>query len=358
MFTALNKQHHLVTASEYTGERPCYCPGCREEVIFRKGKINQAHFAHKNQSLCQTFSEGETVAHIEGKLLLYHWFKKEEIEVELEAYLPEVNQRPDLLIQYNGFSVAIEYQCSPISKETIRSRTEGYNRNNIKVIWILGEKLKVNKALTTRHYEYLSLNTHGSYHLFQLDGKEEQLEVITDIKGYGTRQSFMINRIDYEDDISCVVNIVERRWHNNFPVLKSRIHEEKNLYRLSFYKDQRAKRFFELLYYNNMHIKTLPDVIFYSVSKEWFIRTFSYQWKLILVLWLEDLHPTQVITTAALNRKVKGWEKEGEIIFHYLPAIEEDIKILPFFQFLNLLCDKGYLYEVAEHKWVRSGTIL
>ncbi|GEK89224.1 competence protein CoiA [Alkalibacterium putridalgicola] len=358
MFTAVDKQHNLVTANEYTRESQCYCPGCREEVIFKKGEIYQAHFAHKNNSRCQMFSEGETAAHIEGKLLLYHWFKKEEITVELEAYLPVLNQRPDLLIQYNGVSVAVEYQCSPISIEKIRSRTAGYVQNNIKVIWILGEKLKVNNTLSTRHYDYLFVNKSGAFTLFQLNEKKQQLEVITDIRCSNAGQAFKRSRVDFDDDIVYMLKIVEQPNHNRVPVVKSRINEEKNLYRLSFYKDKRARRFFELLYCNDMHIKTLPDVLFYSVSKEWFIRTLSYQWKLILVLWLDELHPTQVITDAGLSRKIKEWENEGEIIFHYLPDIEHSVLIQPLFQFMDLLCNKGYLDEIAERKWVRTETIL
>jgi competence protein CoiA len=75
-------------------------------------------------------------------------------------------------------------------------------------------------------------------------------------------------------------------------------------------------------------------------------------------MWLDELHPTQVITDAGLSRKIKEWENEGEIIFHYLPDIKHSVLIQPLFQFMDLLCNKGYLNEIAERKWVRTETIL
>lgn len=354
MFTAVDSQHNIILANEYAGDRTCYCPGCREDLVFRQGMVNQAHFAHKCHSLCQTFSEGETRAHIEGKLLLFEWFKKEEIKVELEAYLPELNQRPDLLIKYKGRLIAIEYQCSPISKEKIKSRTEGYVRNDIKVIWILGEKLKVKRTLTSRHYDYLSLNKRGAFSLFQLDEKKRRMEVVKDIRCSIEGVTFTRSNISFSDSFSYVWSVYNHQCQSRSPVPLDRPKEEKTIYQLSYYKDDRARRFFELLYINGMNVVSLPDVVFYSVSEEWYIKTLSYQWKLLLFLWLKDFPSYQVLTVNRLSRKIEEWNKEEDIVFHYLPGIREDHKLSPFLQFLNHLCYKGYLCEAGDSKWVKS----
>lgn len=357
MFTAIDSQGNSILARDHTGDRQCYCPGCGEKVVFKQGMINQAHFAHKNQSLCQTFSEGETDAHIEGKLLIYEWLKKESIQVELEAYLPELNQRPDLLIQYKGKPIAIEYQCSPISKEKIRSRTEGYVHNRMKVIWILGEKLKIKKSLTTRQYDYLSLNKNGSYRVFQLNDKNREIEVITDIRSSPAGITYHKSSIHFSDSFSYLTEVINRKNQSDLPVVKNRIEEEKHLAMLSFYKDSGARPFFELLYFSGMQLKTLPDVLFYSLSKEWTIKTLSYHWKLLTILWIEDLNSYQVITPSFLSRKICEWKKDEEISFHSLPGKGYSFLTLPFFEFFDLLSEKGYLTKVGAFKWIRKTRI-
>lgn len=357
MFIAIDHEHNIIWANDHYADRQCYCPGCGGKVVFKKGVINQAHFAHKDQSLCQTFSEGETAAHVEGKLLMYEWLKKESIHVELEAYLPELNQRPDLLIQYKGESIAIEYQCSPISKEKIRSRTEGYVHNRMKVIWILGDKLKIKNALTSRQYDYLSLNMNGSYRLFQLDDKNRKIEVITDIKSSPAGITYHKSDIHFSDSISYLTDVIDRDNQSVLPVEKNRKEEEKHLAMLSFYKDRGARPFFELLYINDMQLKTLPDVLFYSLSKEWTIKTLSYHWKLLTILWIEGLNSYQVITPSRLSRKISEWEKDKEINFHSLPGKGHSFLTLPFFEFFDLLSEKGYLTKVGAFKWIRKTMI-
>jgi len=352
MFTAMDSQHKLVLASEHTGDRQCYCPGCGEKVIFKQGVINQAHFAHGSQSLCQTFSEGETAAHLEGKLLIYEWLKKEGIQVELEAYLPELNQRPDLLVRYEKDIVAIEFQCSPISKEKIRARTVGYVQKGIKVIWILGESLKIKRTVNSRQYPYLSVNKTGTSLLFQLDANRQRIEVYRDIRSTPLTLRYDKDFINFTDTVESLTDIFKHKSPKHRPIRKNRRKEEKELAVLSYYKDAKARPFFEQLYCNGMRVSTLPDVLFYSLSKEWIIKTLSYHWKLMVIVWMQGFKSYQVITRSVLARKINEWKKAKEISFHFLPDKEEAFIILPFLEFLSLLTETGYLNEVGNEKWV------
>ncbi|MCT8140391.1 hypothetical protein H1D32_23445 [Anaerobacillus sp. CMMVII] len=76
-----------------------FCPVCYEEVIIKLGTKQAWHFAHKRKLSCIDEMEGETTYHIEGKKLLFNWLKNQELDVELEPYLKEVKQRPDLLVR-------------------------------------------------------------------------------------------------------------------------------------------------------------------------------------------------------------------------------------------------------------------
>jgi len=127
---------------ELKAEKPIfYCPTCQEEVILRSGEKVTAHFAHRSHSSCPSSAGGESAYHQQGKLLLYEWLTRQRLTVELEVYLPEIQQRPDFLLHLNGRRIAMEYQCSKISADEIMKRTNGYYKNDMHVIWILGEKL-------------------------------------------------------------------------------------------------------------------------------------------------------------------------------------------------------------------------
>ncbi len=73
-----------------------------------------------------------------GKELLYRWFKRQNVHVEIEHYLPEIQQRPDIFIERAGRKIAIEYQCANLSIEQLYKRTYSYWRAGIQVIWIIG----------------------------------------------------------------------------------------------------------------------------------------------------------------------------------------------------------------------------
>lgn len=118
-----------------------YCPVCGKQVIMKVGVKIIAHFAHKSTVDCPSYEGGEGMYHEQGKLLLYQWLKRHDMKVELEVYLPEIQQRPDIFITWNNRRIAIEYQCARISGEIIRKRTHGYRSSGIIPIWIAGATL-------------------------------------------------------------------------------------------------------------------------------------------------------------------------------------------------------------------------
>ena len=62
--------------------------------------------------------------------------QKHEHQVNLEPYLKELSQRPDLLVTIDEEQFAVEFQCSTISHEKWQQRTMGYERNDIQAIWL------------------------------------------------------------------------------------------------------------------------------------------------------------------------------------------------------------------------------
>ena len=145
MLIAFTEQHQKFISYEYTREallqyrqqKKFYCPQCHQPVRLKIGTINMPHFAHVSNEACdQLFSEGESVLHLKGKVLLFEWLKGLGHTIELEPYLSKLAQRPDLLLQKQDQDTAIEFQCSAITHDKWRERTNGYLKEKINVIWL------------------------------------------------------------------------------------------------------------------------------------------------------------------------------------------------------------------------------
>lgn len=151
MLIAYNEERQLFLPYQYTREdlqryrrfMKFYCPQCQHPVHLKIGKYNIPHFAHQSKNNCaQLFAEGESQLHLQGKLQLFEWLKKIGHTVMLEPYLKKLSQRPDLLVTSDRRQVAIEFQCSTITHEKWLSRTLGYKKNAIQVLWLFQTPLK------------------------------------------------------------------------------------------------------------------------------------------------------------------------------------------------------------------------
>ncbi len=115
-----------------------FCVACGKEVLMKLGKQKSWHFAHKKVDSCLAFYEAESMYHRHGKELVYRWLKRQKFHVDIEHYLSEIQQRPDIFVERDGRNIAIEYQCANISVEQLYKRTYSYWQASIQVIWIIG----------------------------------------------------------------------------------------------------------------------------------------------------------------------------------------------------------------------------
>lgn len=155
------------------------CPACGSVLIIKNGKVMKAHFAHKNKKGCESFSEGETQEHLEGKALIAKWCEEEGVAYQLEAYLSELQQRPDVLIEGN---IAIEFQCSPISFERFQERTQNYHAHGYQVIWLLGKNYFLTDQLTNSYQKFLCQEKRLGWYAFELDVYQEKIRVVYHIE--------------------------------------------------------------------------------------------------------------------------------------------------------------------------------
>ena len=136
MFVATNQHGDVRAEAVQEQDGPFYCPGCKEQVILKRGSIKVPHFAHHPGSECvyeespaESYEHGSAKQEIYQSLLLVPGVT----DVSLETPLHEV--RPDIRFVLNGQTVAIEMQLSPLSREKVEERTLAYTRHNIALLW-------------------------------------------------------------------------------------------------------------------------------------------------------------------------------------------------------------------------------
>ena len=174
MFLARDKNGNLIRAlGDEVKKQTYYCPACGARVRLRKGKNVRTHFAHESLKKCDFFHENEGPEHLENKEQLFYWAKKND-EVEMEYPIPELKQIDDIFINKQ---LALEVQCSPISCELLRERSNGYQSLGIQVLWLLGEKLWIKERLTQLQRDFLYFSHNMGFHLWELDHKRRVLRL-------------------------------------------------------------------------------------------------------------------------------------------------------------------------------------
>ena len=142
-----------------------FCPACKSEVILKSGQIKMPHFAHKSLKNCEFWAENESEQHLSLKKELYDWTKKDE-KIEVEKYLPQLEQTPDLLV---NDKIALEVQCSRLSIARLRERTKNYKNHDYHVFWLLGRDLWLREKLDNLQRQFLYFSQNLGFYLWELD---------------------------------------------------------------------------------------------------------------------------------------------------------------------------------------------
>jgi len=155
----------LRNASQFT------CPQCENPLRLKIGKVVTPHFAHIVLTNCLTsFSERESPTHLIGKQQLAEFFIQVGCEVSVEAYLPKIAQRPDLLVRKNNKLRAIEFQCSVISIEEVARRNKGYKKIGVTAIWLVRTPINMQDNKSGISYMKLSKFMQSFIHADPISG--------------------------------------------------------------------------------------------------------------------------------------------------------------------------------------------
>lgn len=353
LLIALNEQEEVVTANRGLCKAGFfYCPSCKGRVCLKVGEVKRAHFAHYRNESCDVFSEGETKEHLDGKIQIFNYLQRRWENVQLEAYLPNLQQRPDVLFQKENRKIAVEFQCSSISIEKIVERTKGYLNANYEVIWILGKCFKYTRRLTALHKAFLYHNLDvGRSILFHYDAKVEELTMRYDFQmsTYGriNCQTKKIRNTENEyiklpEQKKCKID------RNSLEAFEKK---HKQLMREIRYPSPKTNSFLELLYHNEENIISMPKELYIYFPSEWMIQDFRMNWKYRFVLWIESYPKKRLLTMKMLETWLGVKMKKKEINYFESPQLEKKEQLKPFIELINHLENQGVLKEIGQQKW-------
>ncbi|MFC7062804.1 competence protein CoiA [Halobacillus seohaensis] len=260
-----------------------YCPICNEALIIRLGNTMTPHFAHLPSSQCEMKQRGESDYHDSGKWLLYQWLKNQGYDVKVEAYVPEIKQRPDLLFTVNDKRIAVELQCATIPTDQVESRTKGYHAEGIFPLWILGSNQlqRKGKYQISNHSFHKSLlySFHNQYRMYFLDVTAETIVIVNRIIGSSATNSFATFK---------KLPLTKLRFPQLFTPTNSSLtpfykmwEQQMYRYRTLYKKDTGSKerQWRQYVYLKGFHFSLIPSFCFLPVKSQSMVFDQPYMWQ-------------------------------------------------------------------------------
>lgn len=351
-----------------------FCPECMEPVILKAGVKVVPHFAHRSIGKCS--GGGEGAYHEIGKWHLFKWLSNQGLNVELEAYIPEIGRRPDLLLSIGNTRIAIEYQCAQISSADLSTRMKDYAEGDIEQIWILG-----GNRLKRLGSSVLSLNRFAQQflHYFEKSPNEylyffcpESMQFATfqnphfstGKKAFGSLRIRKLHECSFTDlftDIKMPIKSLAQYWVG-----------EKKMFRLSAGRHAYGAehQFRQWLYLNGWHVETLPACIGLPVRNAHFMKIPLFQWQARLVMdWIRP-HSKQrhFLTAEQISHRLKPFHEASSQLpktKEHQDPIQNYMTCLKKLGFVNLSGQAGYeaeipikLYENVEQSMYEDQMIM
>lgn len=329
------------------------CPGCKQPVFLKKGQRMIPHFSHYKEQACTIFSEGETHEHLSGKKQLKDWLIRSNEQVKLEAYLPKLMQRPDILwTTKEGKKIALEFQCSPLPADRMVERTHCYKQAGYNVIWILGERFRIQKRLTPFHRLCMT-SIQNEIVLLHYSVKEKRLARSYYFMDH--EHSMLRFSRDHFPTTEAWEKLFQQGLRQEESARKTDFQEEhKGLQRAAYHKVPKTRPFFRQLYENGESMITIPLELYGKTAYAWMIDQYTYAWKYQCLRWIESFPRKRVITKNMICRWVRENEKYGRLTFYRCPMLTDDLKSRPITAFLDHLTQTKILKKNKKEKWTVS----
>nr|WP_319219193.1 competence protein CoiA family protein [uncultured Trichococcus sp.] len=370
MLIARNANGELIQAYQASKQKgknveEYYCPACKGKLVLKKGNIMIAHFAHHKQSDCAVFSEGETLPHLKGKQLLLEKFRSEGISVTLECWLPELQQRPDLLLVFgDGKKIAVEYQCSPISPVDLMARTQGYQRFGYEVWWICGMNYQPGSIkMTQAVYQFLNHSVALGSWICILDTQKEEMAIHHHLKSSGDdRFHFGKTLIPLDEfKFACLENLYRK---GSLPGASdsgaktcgqtaSRKHmQAKDINLLRYRTDPEHRKFLLAVYLDRKDLYHLPAFLFELPCRTLGIRTPAYIWRYYLLREFSNPETAKPLTKKHLLEWLSTCKRTNRIRIRVSMESDKELLWEPLLHFMMRLVEDGHAAAIGKEEWI------
>lgn len=115
------------------------CPGCLAPLVLKQGQIYSWHFAHKNDEVCEAFTE--------NKMTQWHLWHQEEFPEEYrEVRLEDPETGRVYIADIKCGDLIVEFQHSPMDNETFEDRSAFYSSFG-RLVWVFDFRDKYDRQL-------------------------------------------------------------------------------------------------------------------------------------------------------------------------------------------------------------------
>lgn len=335
-----------------------YCPVCEERLMIKAGTRVIPHFAHYSKVECSSYKGGEGAYHEKGKLYLYKWLKSQKLEVELEPYLQEIKQQPDLLLTLHDKKIAIEFQCARITIGQIQGRNEGYKRAGIIPIWILGANRLKRQG---KYHLKVDQFTHQFIHQFSQNFPQRLFYFCPDILQLLTFQDMYQTSIRQAVGQLKFKKLYQMKFTDLFiksPFLKESLYQlwkrEKRKFRISTGKQLygRELAWQQWLYLKQTHLEYLPSMIYLPISAQYRMKSSPWDWQSRLCLDIIDPLPVGNLFTFNRCKNLLSKHLHQQ---NYFPLIQSTKH--PVHQYLHLLEQLQIIQRQSPEQFIKVGKI-
>ncbi|WP_167751344.1 competence protein CoiA [Lentibacillus salicampi] len=332
-----------------------FCPACQEPVIVKAGAKITPHFAHSSKSSCPAQEGGEGGYHEKGKLLLYQWLRWQQLDVQLEAYLPAINQRPDILVKLKNKTVAVEYQCARIPPTDVIKRNEGYHREGIVPIWILGANRFNRRERNEIRIDQFQLHF---IHQFSADFPLTLYFFCPDTLRFSSFQDFYFTALQRAIGKMTIRKLNDMRFTDLF---KTSFFSPQQLFQVwkqekRSFRIRPSRRVYgrelawnQWLYVNAIHRQSLPSIVYLPVSAQFRMITQPWDWQSRICL--EIIYPLASGETFSLQRcmRVLRQHLRHSSLFPLMKSTDN-----PVYQYLQLLQKLQIIKETPSGHFIKQ----
>jgi competence protein CoiA len=327
-----------------------FCPVCGEKVMMKLGDRKVFHFSHLKDGTCREFFENETEYHMEGKLKLYQWLRNQKIPAILEFYDREIKQRPDILFRYNNEKYALEFQCSTVSEEVFKKRTESYLTHGYTPLWILGGKhLKDQSSITGFQYLFLRQSGDGKLYIPSFSPDQNTLQILSSLFPYSSKNALLQKSI-ISLEKGKLLDLIHPSIGTMLSMDRWKKSNEQYKSHWSFYPSEQQRKFLLEIYNHQLNLFLLPPEIGLPVCHGLIVQTPPFIWQSYYYMDLlqnksrGDLLSIQQMK-ASFNKRVA----KKQIVLRNFPQIEKLNPLLAYYEYSCLLERLGVLVKKTTH---------